>query len=387
MRLSGIHFCLTLRLFYTTSLQGGRVLLALYALELGAAPLTIGVLAASYSAVPMVTTVLAGKLADRYGARWPLMIAAVIGALGMLVPYFVPGLPGIFLAIAIIGLLGGVQSVLLQNLVGLLSTPDNRSQNFSTASLVSSISAFLGPLITGFAIEHSGHAVTCLYFAFLMLVPFVMLAFRGGALRGGAQQPTQAGGGVRALLAEPGIRKALLTTSLLNIGTELYQFYMPVYTHSIGLLPSVIGMVLAMNAAAAFVVRLILPRLITRFTEEKMLVYTLYVGAVSLTLVPFFTNAVALGLISFAFGLGMGCGQPIISMLMFSNAPQGRSGEAMGLRMTVIYLTKLIGPVTFGSIGSAFGLPPIFWINALMLSAGAVISRPKALPSPLKGKD
>ena len=377
MRIPAIHFVFALRLIYGTGLHAARVLLALYALELGAGPLAVGVLAATYSAFPMLITVPAGRLADRFGARWPLMAAAVVGALAMLVPYFVPGLPGIFLAMGILGSLGGVQSVLIQNLVGLLSTPVNRSQNFSTASLLSSIAAFLGPLIAGFSIEQFGHAVACLYVAFLILVPFVMLAIRGGALRGGAVRPTQAEGGIRAILSEPGVRKVLITTSLLNIGTELFQFYIPVYTHAIGLSPSTIGMVLAMEAAAAFVVRLVLPRLIARFTEEKMLVYAFYAGAISLALVPFFTSAVMLALISFMFGLGMGVGQPIITMLMFSNSPPGRSGETMGLRMTVIYFTKIVGPVLFGSIGAAFGLFPVFWVNALMLGAGGIVSRPK----------
>jgi hypothetical protein len=31
----------------------------------------------------------------------------------------------------------------------------------------------------------------------------------------------------------------------------------------------------------------------------------------------------------------------------------------------------LVGPVIFGFIGSAFGLPPVFWVNGLMLGMGA----------------
>jgi hypothetical protein len=42
-----------------------------------------------------------------------------------------------------------------------------------------------------------------------------------------------------------------------------------------------------------------------------------------------------LAVIGFTFGLGMGVGQPIVTMLMFSKSAEGRSGEALGLRMTV----------------------------------------------------
>jgi predicted MFS family arabinose efflux permease len=178
------------------------------------------------------------------------------------------------------------------------------------------------------------------------------------------------------MLADSSIRKVLATSSLLHTGQDLYQFYMPVYMHAAGLSASATGMVLAANAAAAFVIRLILPRLIAKFGEEGLLAYAFYAGGVSLMLIPFFTSAVMLGVVSFIFGLGLGCSQPIITMLMFSNSAEGRSGEAMGLRMTVNHLTKLVGPVAFGAVGTALGLMPMFWLNAIMMGAAGMLSRP-----------
>jgi MFS family permease len=78
----------------------------------------------------------------------------------------------------------------------------------------------------------------------------------------------------------------------------------------------------------------------------------------------------------------MGCGQPIITMLMYSYSPKGRSGEALGLRMTFIHLTKLIGPVAFGAIGSALGLAAMFVINAAVMAGGGILSRPKTARPP-----
>ncbi len=370
-------FVLTLNLLSGTSASAARVVLALYALELGAQPLTVGILAATFSAFPLLLSVPAGRLADRFGARWLLIFGALVGGLGMLIPFLILGLPAIFVAAAIIGSSAAVYNVLTQNLVGLLSTQLNRAKNFSNYSLTGSIGHFVGPLIAGFSIDFSGHAAACLYIALLTFVPVVMLAMRSGALRGGARKTVQADGGVRAMLADPGVRTLLATTSLLNTGQELYRFYMPIYTHAIGLSASSIGIVLAMNSAAMFVVRLILPRLIARFKEKNVLAYAFYVSAANLMLIPLFEGAVILALISFLLGLGMGCGQPIITMLMFSGSAEGRSGEALGLRMTVIHMTKMVVPIVFGSIGSAFGLFPVFWINALMLGTGGVLSRPK----------
>jgi predicted MFS family arabinose efflux permease len=124
-------------------------------------------------------------------------------------------------------------------------------------------------------------------------------------------------------------------------------------------------------------VRVVLPRLVARFTEEKLLAYSLYVGAVGFLLAPFSGSAIILALISFVFGLGMGCGQPLVLMLMFSRSAPGRSGATLGLRLTVNNLMRAIGPPAFGLIGTAFGLVSVFWINAVMMGAGGVLSHPR----------
>jgi MFS family permease len=325
----------------------------------------------------MLLAVTAGKLVDRFGARWPMTLGALGGGLGMSVPYFVPGLPALYIAGAMTGFAVIFFNVATQNLVGLLSTTETRPRNFSNYMLAASLSSLTGPLLGGFSIDHSSHATACLILASLTCVPVLMLLIRGEALPGGTRTHAKSAGGVRAMLADPVVRNTLITGSLLNTGLNLYQFYMPVYGHSIGLTASSIGMVLAMNSAAAFVSRFALPRLIAHYGEPRLLGYAFFLGAASLTLVPMFGNAFALGAVSFAFGLGMGCGQPIVIMLMYSNSRDGRSGEALGLKFMTNQLTKLVSPVLFGLIASAFGLWPMFWLNAAMLATGGFFSRPK----------
>ena len=134
-----------------------------------------------------------------------------------------------------------------------------------------------------------------------------------------------------------------------------------------------------MYSSAAFVIRIFLPSLVKRLTVERVLAYSFLIGAAGFLLVPFFKSIAILSLVSFFFGLGMGCGQPITLMMTFSNSTQGRSGEAMGLRVTVNYLTRVICQFFFGFIGSAFGVFPVFWINALILASGSAVSHPRAV--------
>ncbi len=368
-----LYFVFALALFNFTSVLAGRVLLVLYALTLGAQPFTVGTLVAMYAVLPMLLSWQVGRLSDRSGARGLLMWGAAGGACGMLAPYYVPGLPAIYIAAVTNGLSIACYGVSLQNLVGLLSEPHNRTVNFGNFSLVTSVCSFFGPLLVGFSIDLSGHAVACLYLALLFLLPLLLLALWGRTLPSGSRQAPSAGS-VRDILIAKGMWQVLATSSLVVTGTDLFQFYLPIHGHGVGLSASAIGVVLAMFSAAAFVVRLIIPRLITWWSEEKVLSCAFLLGAASLLLVPASTSVVALVLASFVYGLGMGCGQPITMMMAFSNSAEGRSGEALGLRITVNQLTKVVIPVVFGSIGSAFGLFPVFWVTALMLMSGGAIT-------------
>src|SRR4029078_9562476 len=99
-------------------------------------------------------------------------------------------------------------------------------------------------------------------------------------------------------------------------------------------------------------------------------------AAAGFVLVPFTGNAVLMGVASFIFGIGMGCGQPITTILMFNKSADGRSGATLGLRLTVNNIVRVAGPLAFGFIAAALGLFSVFFINAVMMGIGAVVSRP-----------
>src|SRR4029077_2969434 len=126
-----VYFVLALSACNALSGRAGRIVLALYALHLGAGPVTVGILAATFSAFPMVFSWHAGRIADRFGARWLLLIGSCASGLGLLLRYFDPGLPAIFLAAATMSITLAVYNVSLQNLVGLLSKAHERARNFS----------------------------------------------------------------------------------------------------------------------------------------------------------------------------------------------------------------------------------------------------------------
>jgi MFS family permease len=329
-----------------------------------------------YSLLPALLAVYAGKLSDRLGVRVPMLAGSLGLAAGLLVPWLSPALPALYASAALIGVSNMFYNVSAQNLVGSLGGTEERTRNFSNYALAMAIGSFLGPLAAGFSIDYVGHAAGYLYVAALPLVSALIMVSarkvgRGPRLKTEDEQAVLS----TSLLANPLLRRTLIASALAVTAQDLFQFYMPIYGHSVGLSASAIGVVLAMSGIAAFVVRTGLPVLVKRWGPDTVFNGSLYISAVAFLLFPLFSGALALAGIALVLGLGMGCAQPVTLMLIFSRAPEGRSGEALGMRVTINQVTHIAVPVIFGTIGSVFGVAPVFIINALILAGGGVLNR------------
>src|SRR5512146_189421 len=77
---------------------GSRVAVSLYALELGANQLTIGVLMALYALCPMLLAIYIGRLADRVGARLPMLLGTAGVTVALVLPPLFPGLITLYIS-------------------------------------------------------------------------------------------------------------------------------------------------------------------------------------------------------------------------------------------------------------------------------------------------
>jgi MFS family permease len=82
--------------------------------------------------------------------------------------------------------------------------------------------------------------------------------------------------------------------------------------------------------------------------------------------------------ISFVLGLGLGCAQPVIMSLLYEAAPEGRQGEAVGIRTTMINASQTLIPLSSGALSLAVGMAPVFWLLATGLLGAAWFARRQA---------
>ncbi len=364
--------------FAHTAFSGSRLTISLFALDRGASALVVGVLMSLFSALPMLVGVTAGRLVDRVGIRGPILVSVSVLVAAVATAGLFPFLSTLFAVSAVIGTSFMLFHICVQHAVGGMG--GDRMANFSWLALGFSISNFVAPTFTGFAKDTVGPATAFLLLSLFALVSLAVLYAKRARLphvpHGMAPRKP---GSARELLAHPELRRVFLVTGLLASAWDLFVFVMPIYGTSIGLSASTIGLILGSFAAATIAVRLALPWLSRRVREWSMITATLAIACVAYALFPLVHTVPLLAAISFFLGLGLGATQPSVMSLIYASAPEGRAGEAVGVRSVVLNASHTALPLAFGGVGAALGMSPVFWTMAAVLGAGGWLANRRRL--------
>ncbi len=305
--------------------KGSKVLISLYAMQLGADPFIVGVIISLYSLLPLFFAVHAGRLSDRFGPRIPMLLGSIGLAGGLLLPFLLPLLATLYVSATMIGASYIFYTVAVQHLIGTFGSGAERTKNYSTFSLGIALSALFGPTLAGFSIDLAGYELTYLFLSLLPAAPALFVMFFASALPHTAAEDRQARQPMMDLVRNVPLRRALLTAGIIETGLELFNFYMPIYGHSLGLSASLIGVIMGVYAIAQLLMRIVMPVLVRRSSEEGVLFGSLSLAAVAFFLFPFVTSAYLLTAIAFLLGLGLGCGSPLSLIITYNRAPKGRN--------------------------------------------------------------
>ena len=199
-----------------TAYNGCRLTLSLNALALGASPLTVGVLMSLIAALPMLFGVASGRLVDRIGVRRPLLIGAALLTLAVALPGVLPGLASMPVAAALAGSSFALVHICAQHMVGEMSAPERRRDNFGWLALGFATSNFVGPTVAGFAIDAIGHRGAFLLLALFALAAFAVLAWRRSELTHTPHGERRSGKrSAFELLRSPDLRRVFLVSGML----------------------------------------------------------------------------------------------------------------------------------------------------------------------------
>ena len=376
---------LYLLIFFSTlnhsAFMGARVTVSLYAIHLQATPFTVGTLIGLFGLLPMLFSLAIGRLIDRVGGRMPMLVGSVVVAIGMLLPALIPGLGTLYVVCPLLGLAYVSSHLSVQSMVGFIGTAEDRPANFSYLASAFAASSFAGPMLAGLSIDWLGYGSAFTILALLPIVTAAAIATNRLKLPPHRPQGPLAGKArVADLLGHGELRRVFVITGLHAIAWELFSFMTPIYGSQVGLSASAIGALMASFATATFVVRLALPFITRRVTPWRLLRDTMLIAAAVYAVFPQMTHFVMLMALAFILGMALGGSQPMVMALVHETAPEGRTGEAVGLRATIVTAGQTLMPLLFGALGSALGVTAAFWSAAVALALGSRIARKRRTP-------
>lgn len=294
--------------------------------------------------------------------------------ISLIIPIIYPSLITLFISQALVGISHNCMMISMQRGAG--SASANRDKAIASLTFVFAIAEFIGPLFSGFSYEHMGFRFTFMAASFSILIMLLINSLLPAkAMQNNSKGEVEEKRNSFTLLKSANVRKALVASGLVVYSKDLFVAYFPAYGSKIGLTPSQIGIVIAFTAVASMIVRALQPVLVTKFSRETVLMYSMFLGGAAYVTVPFLQNFYILCALALLLGAGLGLGQPLSLVLILNSSPPGREGELLGLRITFNRLCQLSAPTLYGILGGSMGLPPIFWTCGVFLFSGSWYSR------------
>jgi predicted MFS family arabinose efflux permease len=286
-----------------------------------------------------------------------------------------------------------VQAVAQQHQSGRIGRPEELATNLSMSLMSFSISAFVAPLFTGFAIDSLG-ARTALLTLIAYVVPGMLIVtanrelFPGSPVHANPSPATPAGqrasrlDGIRSLLRVPDLKRVYVAAAISQMVWDTINLLMPLYGKAHGFSASEIGMVLGVFSLFTLVIRLLLPALSRRFKPWQLLILSLGSSSLSYFAIPLLDSMPPLIVVAAWLGIAIGVAAPMLLLLIHNVSPQDRLGEAVGFRVMINGSSQTLMPLVTGSLAAIFGLTSMFWLVGLLLASGAAINRDRWRQAP-----
>ncbi len=357
-----------------------RVITTLYALAHDQPAWIVGVILCLYALIPALIAIHVGKWIDKVGVKIPFGIAASLIGSACLIPVFLPfssfGIYPVYLTCLLAGT--GFLFALIsgQGLIGFLTTNKTRAAGFTYQSIAFSISNSIGPVIAGYFIDLGNFSYAYLgafgfsflgAIIFLFLIPVLPASFNNISKLKSAQKHS-----VFELFGHREVRNVLLASSFVSMAWDLQAFMIPVYGTELGFDAIKIGWLLSAFSISTFAIRIAMPVISKMFEEWKIIIFVLISSALIFIVFPFVHSLIILFILVSILGMSLGASQPNVMSLLHQVTPEGRIGEAIGIRTMLMNASHCIFPLLFGAGGSLVGAAAAFWSLGTTLLGGAV---------------
>lgn len=337
-----------------------------------ATPLQIGILSAVYSLFQLIASPILGRLSDRYGRKKLLIISQLGSAIGYLIMGLANNLPLLFLSRIIDGITGGNISI-AQAYIADVTTKENRARGMGLIGAAFGLGFIFGPAIGG-ALSKISYSAPAYFATVVSLISVLATIFflketvnGDKAIR--SPKTKFSISQFKSVLSLYPIGLLIIIFFLLNTAFSIMQGNFALWTQkTFNFEPSQNGWLFTYIGVLAVLIQVqLLPRVIKKFHEKKILAVSLIFMFLGLILIPLSKHPYFLFIPLFFISLGNGLANPTIQALVSENVLQEEYGETLGILQSAGSMGRIFGPIIGGEIFQLFGKDVAFYFAGFII--------------------
>ncbi|UCD45891.1 MAG: MFS transporter [Candidatus Bathyarchaeota archaeon] len=351
---------------FLTSTGYGTVtfLTPVYAEELGASYVALGVMGSLGSAVYTVMTLVSGILLDRFERIRFYLVSLIVGVFIVSLFCITTSLSQVILLRGLLGIVSAAFWVASSTLTVDISPKETLSRSVGRFNQAWIVGFIVGPVVGGYIADTYGFHLLFAVLA-ILLVSSVVITLRVLVPNLRLRHQNKAEGFDLSLLKC--LAYAYLTLLPFAVVLGIYMAIIPGHMSAQGISGSVIGMFLTMTNAVRGIGFFNAERSV-RWGTTRSLMAAAAITCTAMVLMAFSESALSFFLPLVLYGTAAGIVTPVLLDYIANSAPQKALGTAMGVHEGVYGVGMSFGSIVGGYLADAYG-PAVLYLLLAVIAA------------------
>ena len=344
----------------------------------------VGVLFTIFAVTGVIGSFIGGALTDKFGRKIIILFGLVVSAVSSLLLAFAPNLNFIYMAGALVGLLGNISGPAHQAMIADVLPEDKRADGFGILRVIINLAAVIGPAIGGLLAARSYTLLFMIDIITSIITAFIIFLYVPETkpeavpdLDGKTEEEksiVEVMAGYLQVLKDNIyvvyiIASLLMALAYMQMNTTLSVFLRDVH----GIPDRGYGLLLSLNAAMVVLLQFWITRKIKRFAPMKIMAWGMVIYAVGFTMYGFVATTIffviAMVIITIAEMLVSPTGQAIVAKL----APEDMRGRYMAVYSFSWTIPTAVGPLAAGLIMDNYNPNWVWYASGISMMMSAAI--------------
>ncbi|KLK89080.1 MFS transporter [Methanoculleus sediminis] len=349
-------------------------LLPIYAENLGATGIWLGIIFSAFALSRSVFMPVIGRISDRRGRKWIILIGMFAYAVLSLAYIIVDSVYSLTAVRFAHGLASAMVVPIAMAYVADLSEKGKEGSHMGNFSISMFLGMGMGPLLGGFLNDAFG--LDSVFYVMAALSAFATLLV--GISLPEAKRGTftvQEGNTVpmREILMLPIMRGVMVFSFISALGRGGMMVFIPVFGPLIAISPTEVGVVLSANTFLMALLQVPMGRVTDTGNKVALIVTGSAITALAIAAIPFSGSFLPLLVITSLVGIGGAIQQPAIMALTVDAGRTIGMGTSMGAYNTVFGIGMIIAPLMGGVFMDYIGIDAVFYVGGAISLLGTGI--------------